>query len=93
MNFLLFLRGFIGVLVVFAIASYLITHSFWTAFVQTLVCAVLIQAGYFIAVLFLIRKEKPKPAPKEVGTPEIAAAPVQQANPKGEAASLRSARR
>jgi hypothetical protein len=93
MSFLLFLRGFIGVLVVFAVASYLFTHSLWTTFVQTLICAVLIQVGYFIAVLFLVRKEKPKSTPKEAAAPEIAATPVQQANPKGEAASLRSARR
>ena len=54
MSFLLFLRGFIGVLVVFAIASYLVTQSLWTTFVHTLICAVLLQIGYFAAVLFLV---------------------------------------
>jgi exopolysaccharide production repressor protein len=54
MSFLLFLRGFIGVLVVFAIANYLVTQSFWTTFLHTLICAVLLQIGYFAAVLFLV---------------------------------------
>ena len=54
MSFLLFLRGLIGVLVVFAIATYAITQSAWTTFINTLICAVIIQVGYFIAILFMI---------------------------------------
>ncbi|CDN49602.1 exopolysaccharide production repressor protein [Neorhizobium galegae] len=45
-------------LIVFAVAAYLITGSFYTAVIQTLICAVLIQAGYFAAVLYLVRREK-----------------------------------
>ena len=36
----------------FAIAMYWLTGSAWTALVQTLVCALIIQVGYFIGVLF-----------------------------------------
>jgi exopolysaccharide production repressor protein len=54
MSFLLFLRGLIGMLLVFAITTYLVTHSLWTTFIQTVICAVLAQIGYFAAVLFLV---------------------------------------
>jgi exopolysaccharide production repressor protein len=54
MPFVLFLRGFIGVLVVFAIATYATTHSLWTTFINTLICAIVIQVGYFAAVLLMI---------------------------------------
>ncbi len=47
----------IGALAVFAIVTFILTGSAWTTAWQTLVCAVLIQAGYFIAVLFLVAKE------------------------------------
>lgn len=46
------------VLIVFAVSSYLISGSAYTAFVQTLICAVLLQAGYFIGVLYLVRRER-----------------------------------
>jgi exopolysaccharide production repressor protein len=54
MSFSLFLRGLLGVLVVFAIANYLITQSLWATFIQTVICAVIIQVGYFVAVLFMV---------------------------------------
>jgi exopolysaccharide production repressor protein len=54
MSFLLFLRGAIGVLLVFAITTYVVTQSLWTTFIQTMICAVLLQIGYFAAVLFLV---------------------------------------
>ncbi len=47
----------IGALSVFAIVTFILTGSAWTTAWQTLVCAVLVQAGYFIAVLFLVAKE------------------------------------
>jgi exopolysaccharide production repressor protein len=53
MSFLLFLRGLIVVLLVFAITTYVVTQSLWTTFIQTVICAVLAQIGYFAAVLFL----------------------------------------
>ncbi len=55
-----FLLGMLGVLFVFAIATYVATLSVWTTFIQTLLCAVLIQLGYFVAVLFLVWRGKDK---------------------------------
>ena len=54
MSFPLFLRGFVGLLLVFAATTYVITGSAWTTFIETLVVAVLVQIGYFAAVLFLV---------------------------------------
>jgi exopolysaccharide production repressor protein len=54
MSFLLFLRGLVGMLLVFAITTYVVTQSLWTTFIQTVICAVLAQIGYFAAVLFLV---------------------------------------
>lgn len=47
----------VGALGVFAIATFILTGSAWTTAWQTLLCAVLLQAGYFIAVLFMVAKE------------------------------------
>jgi len=47
-----------GVLIVFAVSAYFMTDSFYTAFIQTLICAVLLQVGYFIGVLYLVRRER-----------------------------------
>ena len=46
-----------GALAAFAIATYFLTGSLASTAVQTLICAVLIQVGYFLAVLFLVWKE------------------------------------
>lgn len=54
MSFLLFLRGLILVLLAFAISIYLLTGSLWSTFVQTVICGILIQIGYFFAVLLLV---------------------------------------
>lgn len=48
----------LAVLVVFGVTSYAINGSLWTSLGQTLLCAVLIQAGYFIGILYLVRREK-----------------------------------
>ncbi len=53
-----FLLGMLGVLFVFAVATYFATQSAWTTFIQTLLCAVLIQIGYFAAVLFMVWRSK-----------------------------------
>lgn len=60
MSFALFLRGFIGALVVFAVVTYIATQSWWTTLINTAICAVIIQVGYFVAVLAMIRRS-PKP--------------------------------
>ncbi len=54
MSFALFLRGFIGVLVVFAVVTYVATQSLWTTLINTVICAVIVQVGYFVAVLAMI---------------------------------------
>ena len=46
----------IGALGVFALVTFILTGSAWTTFWQTLVCAVLLQIGYFVAVLALVWK-------------------------------------
>ncbi|PAQ10886.1 exopolysaccharide production repressor protein [Mesorhizobium temperatum] len=56
MSFLLFLRGYIIVLLAFAISTYLLTASLWSTFVQTLICGILVQIGYFVAIMLLVRR-------------------------------------
>lgn len=52
-----FFVSMIGALAAFAVATYFLTGSLASTAVQTLICAVLIQVGYFLAVIFLVRKE------------------------------------
>jgi exopolysaccharide production repressor protein len=47
-----------GALAVFAIATYFLTNSLSTTLSETLICAVLLQIGYFIGILFLVWKER-----------------------------------
>lgn len=54
MSLPLFLRGLVVVLIAFAVATYLITGSAWTTFIDTVIVAVLLQIGYFAVVLFLV---------------------------------------
>jgi len=78
MSFVLFLRGFIGVLLVFAVVTYVATRSLWTTLVDTAICAVVIQAGYFAAVLAMIRWS-PKPgAIRDPARKEAAPAPAKK---------------
>ncbi|GAB1582724.1 exopolysaccharide production repressor protein [Phyllobacterium phragmitis] len=64
MSFPKFLVGMLGVLIAFAVTTYTLTHSFWTTLIQTVICAVVIQIGYFGAVLFLVMREKSRKATK-----------------------------
>lgn len=45
-------------LMVFAVATYFIHGSLLTSFIQTMICLVIVQVGYFIGVLFLVAREK-----------------------------------
>ncbi|MEZ2218446.1 exopolysaccharide production repressor protein [Rhizobium sp. RCC_161_2] len=47
-----------GTLAVFAIATYFLTHSLSITLIETVICAVLLQIGYFAGVLFLVWKER-----------------------------------
>jgi exopolysaccharide production repressor protein len=76
MSFVLFFRGLVGVLVVFAITTYIVTQSFWTTFVQTVICAVLLQIGYFAAVLFMVWREDRHPQQQEGIKPEPQITPI-----------------
>lgn len=98
MSFVLFLRGLIGVLIVFAIASYAITQSLWTTLVNTVLCAILIQLGYFAAVLVMVwrsgaRSNKPETQAESAPRSERPAAAAMDGKPATEAAPLRSVRR
>lgn len=53
MRFALFLRGMILALGAFAITTYVITQSVWTTLIDTVLCAVIIQVGYFAGVLLM----------------------------------------
>ncbi|WP_019171731.1 exopolysaccharide production repressor protein [Pseudaminobacter salicylatoxidans] len=87
MSFLLFLRGFAITMIVFAIANYAITQSAWATVVNTVICAVLIQIGYFVAVLFMVWRHgasekrtgnasSDEPALMEGGKPKDKASPL-----------------
>lgn len=94
MSFLLFLRGLVGVLLVFAAATYLMTHSLATTLVRTVVCGLLIQVGYFAVVLFLVwrstdRGEAKGAAEKGEAAPKLAKGEV----PSGTARRLSDASR
>jgi len=54
MSLPVFLRGLILLLCAFAVATYLITGSALTTLINTVICAVLVQAGYFAIVLYLV---------------------------------------
>ncbi|WP_377296834.1 exopolysaccharide production repressor protein [Rhizobium sp. SGZ-381] len=46
------------VLVVFAVATYFLQGSAVATFWQTILCAILLQTGYFLCVLFLVSRER-----------------------------------
>lgn len=52
-----FFVSMIGALAAFAVATYILTGSLASTAMQTLICAGLIQLGYFLAVIFLVWKE------------------------------------
>lgn len=51
------LISMLAVLMVFAGVTYILNGSIITTVWQTIFCAILIQVGYFVAILFLVRKE------------------------------------
>ncbi len=52
------LVSMLATLGVFAVAAYVMSSSFWTALGQTVLCAVILQFGYFIGIVYLVRREK-----------------------------------
>lgn len=69
-------------LVAFAIVTYLSTGSIVTTAIQTVICAVLIQVGYFLATLYLVwrtakqRKSALEQGPRSKQEPEKSAPKV-----------------
>ena len=56
MSFPRFLVGMVSVLLVFAVWTYALTGSLGSTLLQTLICAVLIQLGYFLVILILVAR-------------------------------------
>ncbi len=51
------LASMLGALAVFAIVTYFLNGSLASTLLQTVICAVLMQVGYFVAVLYLVWKK------------------------------------
>ncbi|KAA0691444.1 exopolysaccharide production repressor exox [Neorhizobium sp. P12A] len=47
----------IGALLAFAVATYFLTQSLPRTLIETIICAILLQVGYFLGVLYLSWKE------------------------------------
>lgn len=62
MSFSLFLRGFLVAIAIFAVVTYILTQSFWTTAINTAICAVLIQIGYVVAVLWMVGRTRSAPS-------------------------------
>ena len=89
MSFSLFLRGLVGVLLVFAVATYLITGSAWTTFIQTVICAVLVQVGYFAArACFWCGARAPREKQEATAQSEAAQGLAKDEKPAGEVGRL-----
>jgi exopolysaccharide production repressor protein len=55
MSLPVFLGSLILLLLTFAVSTYLITGSIWTTFVNTVICAILVQIGYFVSSFAVVR--------------------------------------
>lgn len=54
-----FVLGLIGALLAFFVVTYLLTGSLWSSILETVLCAILIQVGYFIVMLLMVARTKP----------------------------------
>jgi exopolysaccharide production repressor protein len=89
MSFPLFLRGLVLVLAAFAITTYAITGSFWSTLIQTVICAVLVQIGYFAAVLFLVyRSDRTKKSEASAAQAEATQSLAKESQPASEVGRL-----
>lgn len=89
MSFLLFLRGMLAVLAVFAVITYVMTQSLWATLVNTVICAILLQVGYFIAVLFLVWRGAKASGELRPQAPE--APPLKEEQPAAKVSHMRGA--
>jgi exopolysaccharide production repressor protein len=90
MSLPIFLRGLVVLLVVFAVATYLITGSAWTTFIDTVICAVLVQVGYFGLVLLMVWLTPAVSRPERGGSRRDAGQGASTEEQAAEVASLRS---
>jgi exopolysaccharide production repressor protein len=60
------------VLVVFAVATYFLQGSAVATLWQTILCAILLQAGYFVCILFLVSRERAARARKAAESGNVA---------------------
>jgi exopolysaccharide production repressor protein len=56
MSFPRFLIGMVSVLLVFAVSTFAMSGSLGSTLLQTLICAVLLQVGYFLVILVLVAR-------------------------------------
>jgi exopolysaccharide production repressor protein len=61
MSLPVFLRSLILLLLTFAVSTYLVTGSIWTTFINTVICAILVQIGYVVCHFAVVRTPR---APK-----------------------------
>ncbi|WP_420961591.1 exopolysaccharide production repressor protein [Brucella sp. IR073] len=81
MRFPKFLAGMLGALIAFGITTYFMSNSLWTAVIDTLICAVIIQIGYFGAILFLVAREKAHSAKERNSRPSDGASSNEPSRP------------
>src|SRR5262249_7599205 len=90
MSLPVFLRGLVVLLVAFAIATYVITGSAWTTFIDTVICAVLVQVGYFAIVLLTVWRTPTVSRPERGGSRREAGQGVPTEEQAAKVTSLRS---
>jgi exopolysaccharide production repressor protein len=88
MSLSLFLRGLVGVLLIFAVTTYLITGSAWTTFIDTVIVAVLVQVGYFAAVMFLVWRQGAAKSSEATAQSEAAQGLAKDEKPAGDVGRL-----
>ncbi|WP_275789072.1 exopolysaccharide production repressor protein [Pararhizobium gei] len=72
----------LGALVAFAVVTFLLTGSVWTTAWQTIACAILLQLGYFVAILFVVSKESRERRRLAQGQQAMSTASAEDKEPK-----------
>lgn len=72
-----FLLGMAIVIAIVALWSYLDAASWGTIFLRVVICAVILQVGYFLVILAMVLRSGPKSAEaQEAAKPAVDPAPV-----------------
>jgi len=84
-----FVFGMAMVIVVVALWSYLDAAGWGTILLRAVICAVVLQVGYFLVVVAMVLRAPPKPAeaakPKTAAEGAAATVPADDLTPKGSA--------